>query len=263
MDFIRALRRLVQIALTLASMGFFLALATILGSRAARHERRSRVVRWHLKKVVAISGLRIRLASPLPREGRYLLLANHVSYLDVIAIGSLRPMSFMAKAEIKNWPFIGRLAAMANSVFVDRNSGVGRVRALRHLSEGLQKGPYCVFPEGTTTAALMPSGQYWYRGNVAAVRKNSLPIYTMGLHYSDQRSLAWIDDDELLPHLWSFLQRRETQLAISMCRLDPQSSLAQTSDQSFDRIQEMCRASSQPFMPSEHIYYGQKIRVPA
>lgn len=245
----RAAWRLCLIAGTFASLGLSLA-AVSLVFRSSRHRRRSRVVQRHMRLILRALGLRIQLRSPMPDAESYLLLANHVSYLDIIAISSLTPISFMAKAEVRQWPILGHLARMANSIFVDRNSIPGRIRALRELKKGLQNGPYCVFPEGTTSAAIAPAGTSWYRGNVAAVRNSggrvatahSRPIYAMGLHYQDQERLAWIDDDELLPHLWSLLQRTESQLLISIRLLEEQPSFAATSSRALHDINYLCRS---------------------
>jgi 1-acyl-sn-glycerol-3-phosphate acyltransferase len=80
-----------------------------------------------------------------------LIVANHVSWLDIFVINALHPCRFVAKAEIRAWPVLGWLAAAAGTVFIAR----GNRRELRHIFKGLvevlEKGErVALFPEGTT-----------------------------------------------------------------------------------------------------------------
>ena len=88
-----------------------------------------------------------------------LVVANHVSWLDIFVINSLYPCRFVAKSEIRAWPVLGWLVAQAGTVFIAR----GNRRDLRHAFKGLvhsleQGERVAFFPEGTTAAqgALMP-----------------------------------------------------------------------------------------------------------
>lgn len=88
-----------------------------------------------------------------------LVVANHVSWLDIFVINSLHPCRFVAKSEIRAWPVLGWLVAQAGSVFIARGSR----RDLRHAFKGLvaklEAGErVAFFPEGTTAAqgALLP-----------------------------------------------------------------------------------------------------------
>ena len=92
---------------------------------------------------------------PDPAAGA-LLVANHVSWLDVVVILAHAPARLLAKREVRAWPLIGRLAATLGTVFVDRSrpktlpATVGRIRA--ELAAG---GVVAVFPEGTTWCGRM------------------------------------------------------------------------------------------------------------
>src|SRR5262249_55574771 len=97
-----------------------------------------------------ILGLHIRvIGSPTPRRP-VLFAANHVSYTDITVLGAVIPGSFIAKAEVAQWPFFGWLAKLQRSVFVDRqvrNTAVHRDAIRARLASG---DALILFPEGTS-----------------------------------------------------------------------------------------------------------------
>ncbi|RYZ55610.1 MAG: 1-acyl-sn-glycerol-3-phosphate acyltransferase [Proteobacteria bacterium] len=204
--------RIFAIAILFLSLAFALSLLRPLLRAARKGETRDRIVSSHLRIICRVMGLRIHLKGDLFPKTNFLLLANHVSYLDIIILGSLAPMSFMAKEEIKAWPVIGFLAKRGRAVFVGRDSVSARVKALHQAKGLLQNESLCIFPEGTTSAAHSPSAERWYRGNIALAKSH--PLVLAGIHYQDQSRLAWIDDQELVPHLWDVLGMKRINVSI-------------------------------------------------
>ncbi len=91
--------------------------------------------------------------------GPFLLASNHVSWLDIFVIDSVRPVSFVAKSDIKHWPVIGLLCSMAGTIFVERTLRHAVRDVLAHMRQELANGRCVgVFPEGTTgdMTALLP-----------------------------------------------------------------------------------------------------------
>ncbi|MCG2583467.1 1-acyl-sn-glycerol-3-phosphate acyltransferase [Massilia sp. TS11] len=115
-------------------------------------ERRARIQRWS-RQLVGICGIEV-VAMPGPAAlERALVVANHISWIDIFVINSLYPCRFVAKSEIRAWPVVGWLVAKAGTVFIAR----GNRRDLRHIFKGLverlQAGErVAFFPEGTTAA---------------------------------------------------------------------------------------------------------------
>lgn len=106
----------------------------------------SRSSRRHLK----IFNYSADVAGDIPQRG--LLISNHLSYLDVLAISAVTPAVLVSKAEVRKWPLFGWLAALAGTIFVDRQrrTHVGEVN--REIESALAAGALVVlFPEGTST----------------------------------------------------------------------------------------------------------------
>ena len=103
------------------------------------------------RRLLSLLGVRLQVFGPLP-FGCHLIAANHVSWLDVLAIGALFPCWFVSKAETRAWPVIGRLAAANDTLFLRRRSPRAAYRMNAEIRERLgSRQSVVVFPEGTTT----------------------------------------------------------------------------------------------------------------
>jgi 1-acyl-sn-glycerol-3-phosphate acyltransferase len=215
---VRALVRLALLGFVIVSLlGAVLLMAAFSWGPVSRRKKRvARVMQVHLSVMCRCAGLKIQVRGLKPSPDRpFLLLSNHVSYWDILALGSLFPLGFMAKDCIESWPALGTITRLCNTVFVNRVNVWDRYRSLRRLQTEIQDLSYCVFPEGTTTAAVAPRLDLWYRGNVALLRKPGVPLWLAGLHYEKHKEEAWIDDDELLPHL--FRRLKEPSIRLTVC----------------------------------------------
>ena len=179
---------------------------------------RRRIVRaWHLS-AARIVGIHIRAQGTVAPAGS-LIACNHVSYIDVIALGALTEATFVAKAGVARWPVIGFLARLANTLFVDR-TGSHCLSQIQAISQMLNRGQSVIlFPEGTSSAGrtVLP-----FKSTLFAATQNSAnPIsvqpvtlaYAKGidgwdLPIDERRIHPWIGEDELVPHLWSMLKHR-------------------------------------------------------
>ena len=164
-----------------------------------------------------ILGFRVRpIGQPSPLRP-LLFAANHVSYTDIPILGSLLPASFVAKAEVAQWPLFGWLARLQRSVFVDRRVGstaAQRDALLTRLAEG---DALILFPEGTSgdgnrvlpfKSALFSSVQQGVAGRPVLVQPVSI-AYTRWDGIPIGRDLrpffAWYGAMSLAPHLWALL----------------------------------------------------------
>jgi lyso-ornithine lipid O-acyltransferase len=164
-----------------------------------------------------ILGFRVRLVGQPTTERPVLFAANHISYTDITVLGSLIPGSFIAKAEVADWPFFGRLAKLQRTVFVDRQI---RSIALQRdaISQRLLGGEALIlFPEGTSGDGNRPLPFKTALFGAAEIRADAGPVVVqpVSLAYTRLdgiplgRSLrpffSWYGAMGLVPHLWGMI----------------------------------------------------------
>ena len=111
--------------------------------------RQRNIVRWWLYTCARIIGIRIQTHGKTTK-GASLVVSNHISWLDILVVGGLQPVSFLSKAEISYWPIIGYLARKSGTLFIDRGSGAKAVA--QAINDRLHTGAkVAFFPEGTTS----------------------------------------------------------------------------------------------------------------
>jgi lyso-ornithine lipid O-acyltransferase len=106
---------------------------------------------WH-RLIAPVLGLRVNVHGTIETRRPVMLVANHASWLDIIALGSIADVVFIAKAEVRDWPVFGKLARWQRSVFVDREVRRSTGRQIAEVAERLDRGEVVVlFAEGTTS----------------------------------------------------------------------------------------------------------------
>lgn len=104
---------------------------------------------WYHRKVARIFGLSFHQAGAIEHDRPVLLVANHVSWLDIIVLSAVTPVSFVAKMEISRWPFISWLAKLQRTIFIDRKRRRSAAEVAQTIGERLQDGDAVLFfPEG-------------------------------------------------------------------------------------------------------------------
>lgn len=191
------------------------ALLNRLGNRFAR--RLPVLVHRYICRIL---GVRVSIVGILPPPGPMLLVANHVSWLDVPVLGSLMPVAFVAKSEVAHWPFFGTLARLQHTVFVERHLRQTTGRAAATIAGRLSDGEaIVVFAEGTTGDGIriLP-----YRSSLIAAATNNaensdrpVTVEPIALTYTHRNGLpitrrdlpeiAWYGDMNLVPHLTALL----------------------------------------------------------
>lgn len=178
--------------------------------RLTREQKEMRVQAWSAR-MLACLGITLELRGAPPAPGPLLLVANHISWLDITALHAARYCRFVSKADVRRWPLIGTLAAGAGTLFIERASRRDALRVAQHMAQSLQEGDVlAVFPEGTTSdgIALLPFHANLFQAAIAA----GVPVQPVALRFVDQptgqRSLVpcYIGDDTLLGSLWRTLK---------------------------------------------------------
>ena len=102
------------------------------------------------KFLLKILGIRLSIKGKPSERKPLILIGNHCSYLDIIILGSVLPVCFVAKSEIKGWFLFGTLASLQNSIFIDRRN-FKALDSLKKISKNLSSNfAITIFPEGTT-----------------------------------------------------------------------------------------------------------------
>jgi len=153
------------------------------GLRIGDDPLKHRAVRLWQRGLMRVFGFRMRrVGVPLP--GAVMFVANHVSWIDIVALHGFRMMGFVAKREIASWPLVGWLATMGETIYHQRGSqeSLGGVlhEMLARLRDGRAVG---VFPEGRTRGGDAV-GPFHARIFLAAVEAN-VPVQPVALRYGE------------------------------------------------------------------------------
>jgi 1-acyl-sn-glycerol-3-phosphate acyltransferase len=173
---------------------------------------------WHRRLTRCLGVTVTTLGTPAPGA---LLVANHVSWLDIPAAGGLAPVRFVSKSEVRQWPLLGWLAAMSGTLFLRR--GAHQATALAaSIAAQLQGGAtIMIFPEGTTGDGRQ-LGRFHAR-LFAAAEGGQAPLQPVAIRYGagpePDRVAPFIGDDTLLAHLRRVLCHPG--LYVSVCFMPP------------------------------------------
>jgi 1-acyl-sn-glycerol-3-phosphate acyltransferase len=145
--------------------------------------RRRRIQQGWSRWLLGACGVRIEPPSDVP-PGACLLVANHRSWLDIFVIAAVMPAQFVAKAEIRGWPLVGPLCALAGTHFIERHRRHAVRDVVGRLVTALRDGHrVAVFPEGTTGdgVALLR----FHANLVQAAVDAPVPVVPVALRYLD------------------------------------------------------------------------------
>ncbi|MFE7649441.1 lysophospholipid acyltransferase family protein [Streptomyces phaeoluteigriseus] len=199
----RAVLRLVAVAVLL--------LAGIALLPVGRSVPASLVRRW-ARAIVRAAGVRPRVTGAAVPDGGLLLVANHISWLDIPLLAVVRPARLIAKTEIRRWPVAGPLAARGGVLFIDRD----RLRTLpgtvAHIAGLLRTGAAVgVFPEGSTWCGRAQGT--FRRAVFQAALDAGVPVQPVRIHYrltggGSTTVPAFVGEDSLLASLWRVVTAR-------------------------------------------------------
>jgi 1-acyl-sn-glycerol-3-phosphate acyltransferase len=185
--------------------------------------QRMQRVGWWSARMLKLLGVRWHV-SGTAQPGPVLFVANHISWLDILAINAVRPVRFVSKSDVRHWPFLGYLVASGGTLFIERERKRDALRVVHQVADALKAGEtVAVFPEGTTTDghALLP-----FHANLlqAAIATES-PVQPIALRFSDSGhavslAVTFIGETTLMESFWWVLCADGLQASVHM--LPPQ-----------------------------------------
>lgn len=173
--------------------------------------------RW-CAKMARVLGLQIH-GSGEPHRGAALLVANHISWLDILAINAVHPARFVSKADVRAWPLLGWLVAGGGTLFIERERKRDALRVVHQIADALKQGDtIALFPEGTTGdgLTLLP----FHANLLQAAVSTETPLKPVALRYIDadsqpSRAVVWVGDTTLVASLWQVAMAHRMQVFVT------------------------------------------------
>lgn len=199
----KACWRLLRVA---AHVGAGLWMVALRFPRLSAEQQSARVQVWSLA-LLGHLGIALQVRGQPPLVGPMLLLANHVSWLDIPVMHAARHCRFVSKSDVQAWPLIGTLATAAGTLYIQRGVRRDAMRVVQQMADDLrERAVLAVFPEGTTGdgSTLLPFHANLLQAALAA----DAPVLPVGLRYADSATGAasqapsYAGDDSLLGSLW-------------------------------------------------------------
>lgn len=205
---LRAVFRLSRVALHLAS-GLFM--VTLVYPCVTPGQRLALKQRWSRQLLDALGvALKVGVGDTVSQTARPagMLVANHISFLDIFVINAWAPAAFVAKDEVKQWPLVGWLSRRTDTIFLQRGSRQAAHAAHLHLVEALHTGMLiAVFPEGTTSDGH--TVQPFHSALLQSAIDAAAPLLPLALRYVDAQThqpchaADYVGEMNLLECLWS------------------------------------------------------------
>lgn len=181
-------------------------LLVVLRGRAWSDAQRHARVRWWSIELLRVMGIACEVQGHF-KPGAKLIVANHVSWLDIMAIhGTCPEARFVSKADVQGWPLIGRLVEAGGTLYIQREKRRDALRVAHQMAEALQAGQtVAVFPEGTTGDghALLPFHANLLQSAIAT----EAAVQPVALRYADRHhavspAAEFVGETTLAQSLW-------------------------------------------------------------
>jgi 1-acyl-sn-glycerol-3-phosphate acyltransferase len=196
-----------------------LAQIVVLFPRLSKERCALRVQNWARGMLTRLS-IELEVVGAPARNESLLLVSNHISWLDIVALHAACYCRFVAKANVARWPLLGTLASGAGTLYVKRDSRRDAVRVVHRMAEALKDGDIiAVFPEGTTGdgRSVLP----FHSSLIQAAITAGAPVQAVALKIVDRHSgtpsqaANYMGDESLLGSIWRTLRARELRVVVA------------------------------------------------
>ncbi len=158
-------------------------------------------------------------------RGGYVIIANHVSYVDGIVLGSIFPIIFVSKREVKKWPVVGQWNVLCGTIFINRQKKNEVGNLIREMTGKLrQEANILLFPEGTSTNGekMLPfqtvplAAPLRSRSIILPVTVTYKTIDDQPVSAANRDSVYWYGDMDFVTHFWKFLGLRGIEVLVTI-----------------------------------------------
>ena len=172
-------------------------------------QQQARVQAWSLA-LLGHTGIRLVVQGQPAVQGPVMLVANHISWLDIPVLHAARYCRFISKSDVQGWPLIGALATAAGTLYIERSSRRDAMRMVRAMQKSLEDGEVlAVFPEGTTGdgRTLLP----FHANLLQAALEAQAPVQPVGLRFVERATgevcfyPSYQGDETLVGSVWRTL----------------------------------------------------------
>lgn len=181
-------------------------------------QRQQRIAWWSQGLLRAI-GVRLVTEGEF-RAGANLLVANHISWLDIAALHAVCPRArFVSKSDVRRWPLLGWLIGAVGTLFIERERKRDALRVVHQVAAALHDGEtVAVFPEGTTGdgRTLLP----FHANLLQAAIASEVPVQPVALRYTEpgldwSPAVSWLGATTLVHSVWAIACARGVQVQVS------------------------------------------------
>jgi 1-acyl-sn-glycerol-3-phosphate acyltransferase len=205
----------------IALSGLFMGLAQSLVIRTGFGNPGAIPRNWH-RIVLWALGIKVTVHGKMATERPLMIASNHISWTDIMVLGSIADVCFIAKSEIDGWPIFGLLARLQRTIFIERDKKRKSGEQAGELAKRLAAGDAMVlFAEGSTSDGnlILPFKSTLFGAAEMAIRTGAsnkvfvqplaityLRVHGMPMGRQHRTLAAWIGDSDLVPHLSSLLR---------------------------------------------------------
>ena len=206
--------------------------------------QQDKVIQFWCRRLLSIFKIEVELIGVrenLFNQKKYLMVSNHISWLDIIVIQSIKPSIFVAKSDVASWPLFGWVAQMIGTIFIKRDKVSDIKKALKKMKRRLIKRSVCIFPEGTSTNGryVLPFKSNLFQSSIDS-NKSILPIsisYREANAYTDK--VAFIDDMSLIDSIIKIKNENQIKVIVDIMQpIKPRSNRKELASYAHEMIQK-------------------------
>ncbi|SHF67935.1 1-acyl-sn-glycerol-3-phosphate acyltransferase [Mariniphaga anaerophila] len=151
------------------------------------------------RSILFVCGVKIK-RNDIPDTDNFILMPNHRGYLDIFIVAANTPAAFVAKAELKKWPFLKGGGRISHTIFVSRSELRSAIATMGKIKASVSKGiPVALFPEGTSFKG--PLTRPFKKGSFKIAADTGIPVIPMAIHFKDEDD-AWVGNDTFIGHFF-------------------------------------------------------------